>query len=122
MMIDKLERWVLDAVAEGGYSFKELWEYMAFHGIKQDELTEALKSVSRSELIEVYLLLDDDSTRLLSPIESARALLTMSDIVVRESRSRSAHYLAITKKGKKVLANVPLVGSDDARLSGTSAS
>ena len=101
---EEQERWILEVIDEGGYSFKELLEYVSRHGVGASALVKSLKSFSEQGLLAVKVLLDDESMTQLPTVAQERAIDNLPDIVAQESKSRSAHYLELTRKGTSVLA------------------
>ncbi|MFZ4747833.1 MAG: hypothetical protein ACOYLK_13210 [Sphingomonas sp.] len=103
MTKDELKTWLLDTISEGGYSFKEISEYVARHGVNIDDLSSALRSIFDARFIDVELRQANDDCVSLDAIEGGQCLANMSLIIAEESDSRSAHYLKITSDGRAAL-------------------
>lgn len=109
MTPDQTQLWILDTIAEGGYSFVELSDYVSNHEIDTNALILVLDRLLREELIYVRVV-DPDSDNIALPfLEELTKIENLENIVRKEKSEIVKHFLYVSKKGRTFLINNGIV-------------
>ncbi|MEK7856025.1 MAG: hypothetical protein AAB288_08045 [Acidobacteriota bacterium] len=114
MKLEDLKRWIVDTISEGGYSFKELYEYILSHDIRTDDFLSAIREASEANLIVVYVSTPHSEDKI--SLDQSNQKETIDNYVsLRELESKigSRHYFDLTREGLEYLERDPDDGPSD---------